>query len=106
MRHRIRLGLRVVARVAAYPDEEFTGAISAINAASAWIPAPSTSKSNFRIRTVKLQPGMFATATVLLSGTEKAVFVSRDAILGAIPVWNRHRYSSSTVGSPTALSFN
>jgi hypothetical protein len=25
---------------------------------------------------------MFATATVLLSGTEKAVFVSRDAILG------------------------
>jgi RND family efflux transporter MFP subunit len=79
---RIRTGQRVVARIAAYPNEEFTGAISAINAAVSVDSRALNVEVQFQNTDGKLHPGMFATATVLLSGTEKAVFVSRDAILG------------------------
>jgi RND family efflux transporter MFP subunit len=79
---RIRSGLKVVARIAAYPNEEFTGAISAINAAVSVDSRALNVEVQFQNTDGKLHPGMFATATVLLSGTEKAVFVSRDAILG------------------------
>jgi multidrug efflux pump subunit AcrA (membrane-fusion protein) len=79
---RIRTGLKVVARIAAYPNEEFTGAISAINAAVSVDSRALNVEVQFQNADGKLHPGMFATATVLLSGTEKAVFVSRDAILG------------------------
>jgi multidrug efflux pump subunit AcrA (membrane-fusion protein) len=79
---RIRTGLHVVARIAAYPNEEFTGAISAINAAVSVDSRALNVEVQFQNPDRKLQPGMFATASVLLSGTEKAVFVSRDAILG------------------------
>jgi multidrug efflux pump subunit AcrA (membrane-fusion protein) len=79
---RIRTGLRVVAHVAAYPNEEFTGVISAINAAVSVDSRSLNVEVQFQNPDGKLHPGMFATASVLLSGTEKAVFVSRDAILG------------------------
>jgi multidrug efflux pump subunit AcrA (membrane-fusion protein) len=79
---RIKTGLRVVARIAAYPNEEFTGAISAINAAVSVDSRALNVEVQFQNPDGKLHPGMFATAFVLLSGTEKAVFVSRDAILG------------------------
>jgi multidrug efflux pump subunit AcrA (membrane-fusion protein) len=79
---RIKTGLRVVARIAAYPNEEFMGAISAINAAVNVESRALNVEVQFQNADGRLHPGMFATASVLLSGTEKAVFVSRDAILG------------------------
>jgi multidrug efflux pump subunit AcrA (membrane-fusion protein) len=79
---RIRTGLRVVARISAYPNEEFMGVIRAINAAVNVDSRALNVEVQFQNSDGKLHPGMFATATVLLSGTEKAVFVSRDAILG------------------------
>jgi membrane fusion protein (multidrug efflux system) len=72
----------VLARVAAYPNEEFTGAISAINAAVNVESRALNVEVQFQNPDGRLHPGMFATATILLAGTEKAVFVSRDAILG------------------------
>jgi len=79
---RVKAGLKVLARIAAYPNDEFTGAISAINAAVNVDSRALNVEVQFQNPDGKLHPGMFATATVLLSGTEKAVFVSRDAILG------------------------
>jgi multidrug efflux pump subunit AcrA (membrane-fusion protein) len=79
---RIRIGQRVIAHVAAYPTEEFSGTIRAINAAVSADSRALNVEVQFQNPDRILQPGMFATANVLLSGTEKAVFVSRDSILG------------------------
>jgi multidrug efflux pump subunit AcrA (membrane-fusion protein) len=77
---RIHLGLRVMARVAAYPAQEFVGEVSAINPAISVDSRSLTVEVRFKNPDLKLQPGMFATATVQLEGTEKAVFVPQDTI--------------------------
>ncbi|HET9131020.1 MAG TPA: hypothetical protein VFO86_08740, partial [Terriglobia bacterium] len=58
------------------------GAIRAINAAVSVDSRALNVEVQFQNSDQKLQPGMFATASVLLSGTEKAVFAPRDSILG------------------------
>ena len=77
---RIRLGLKVAAHVAAYPTQEFTGEVSAINPAISVESRALTVEVRFQNPDLKLQPGMFASATVQLEGMERAVFVSKDAI--------------------------
>lgn len=77
---RIRLGLHVAARVAAYPTQEFIGDVSAINPAISVDSRALTVEVRFKNPDLKLQPGMFASARVQLQGTEKAVFVPKDAI--------------------------
>jgi multidrug efflux pump subunit AcrA (membrane-fusion protein) len=77
---RIRRGLQVVARVAAYPAEDFVGEISAINPAISAESRALTVEVRFQNPRLQLQPGMFATATVQLEGKEKAVFVPQAAI--------------------------
>ena len=77
---RIRRGLQVMARVAAYPAEEFIGEVSAINPAISTDSRTLTVEVRFQNPQLKLQPGMFATATVQLEGKEEAVFVPQAAI--------------------------
>jgi len=77
---RIRRGLQVVARVAAYPTEEFAGEVSAINPAISANSRALTVEVRFQNPHLQLQPGMFATATVQLEGKEKAVFVPQASI--------------------------
>jgi len=77
---RIRRGLQVVAHVAAYPTETFAGEVSAINPAISAESRALTVEVRFQNPHLKLQPGMFATATVQLEGMEKAVFVPVAAI--------------------------
>jgi multidrug efflux pump subunit AcrA (membrane-fusion protein) len=77
---RIHLGLRVTARVAAYPTQGFAGEVSAINPAISVDSRTLTVEVRFKNPDLKLHPGMFATATVQLEGTEKAVFVPQDAV--------------------------
>ncbi|MDP3816942.1 efflux RND transporter periplasmic adaptor subunit [Pseudomonas sp.] len=77
---KLALGERVRLSVAAYPDEQFEGEISAIN------PKVEDSTRNVQVRAMldnpdnKLLPGMFANLQVLLPETPLQVLVPETAI--------------------------
>ena len=77
---RAKIGMTVVANVAAYAGRDFTGKVSAIN------PSVDPSSRIFILEARfpnfegALRPGMFATARVLLPGGEDAVFVPARAV--------------------------
>ena len=78
---RARIGMGVVARVAAYPQREFTGKVTAINASVDPSSRVFIVEARFDNPDAALRPGMFATAGVLLPGGEEAVFVPRSAVM-------------------------
>jgi membrane fusion protein (multidrug efflux system) len=71
----------VVARVSAYPNREFTGKVTAIDASVDPTSRVFIVEARFDNGSSDLRPGMFAKARVLLPGGENAVFVPRSAIL-------------------------
>ena len=75
-----KLGMTVLARVAAYPDRDFTGTVSAVNPSVDPNSRVFILEAKFDNPTGELRPGMFATARVLLPGGENAVFVPRNAV--------------------------
>ena len=76
-----KLGMTVVARVAAYPDREFTGKITAVNPSVDPNSRVFILEAKFDNPKGELRPGMFATARVLLPGGESAIFVPRSAVM-------------------------
>ncbi|MBZ5577095.1 MAG: efflux RND transporter periplasmic adaptor subunit [Acidobacteriia bacterium] len=76
-----RIGMTVVARVAAYPNREFTGRVTAINPSVDPNSRVFTVEARFENAKGELRPGMFATARVLLPGGEDAVFIPRQAVI-------------------------
>ena len=76
-----RIGMTVMARVAAYPNREFTGKITAINPSVDPNSRVFVVEARFDNPGGELRPGMFATARVLLPGGEQAVFIPRQAVL-------------------------
>jgi multidrug efflux pump subunit AcrA (membrane-fusion protein) len=76
-----KLGMTVLARVAAYPDREFTGKITAVNPSVDPNSRVFILEAQFPNPKGELRPGMFATARVLLPGGETAVFVPRTAVV-------------------------
>jgi multidrug efflux pump subunit AcrA (membrane-fusion protein) len=76
-----KLGMTVLARVAAYPDREFTGTVSAVNPSVDPNSRVFVLEARFENPKAELRPGMFATARVLLPGGENAVFVPRNAVV-------------------------
>ena len=78
---RAKIGMPVAARVSAYPDREFTGRVTAINASVDPASRVFIVEARFENGASELRPGMFAKARVLLPGGENAVFVPRGAIL-------------------------
>ena len=76
-----KVGMTVVARVAAYPDRDFTGKITAVNPSVDPNSRVFILEARFDNPTGELRPGMFATARVLLPGGESAVFVPRNAVV-------------------------
>jgi RND family efflux transporter MFP subunit len=76
-----RLGLEVIARVAAYPDRDFTGRVTAINPSVDVNSRVFVVEARFDNPGAVLRPGMFATAKVLLSGGERGVFVPSSAVV-------------------------
>lgn len=76
-----RVGMTVVARVAAYGDREFTGRVTAINPSVDPNSRVFTVEARFDNPKGELRPGMFATARVLLPGGESAVFIPRKAVI-------------------------
>ena len=76
-----KVGMTVVARVAAYPDRDFTGKINAINPSVDPNSRVFILEATFANPKGELRPGMFATARVVLPGGESAVFVPRNAVI-------------------------
>src|SRR5579871_1199389 len=76
-----QIGMTVVARVAAYPNREFTGKVTAINPSVDANSRVFTVEARFENPKRELRPGMFATARVLLPGGENAVYVPRRAVI-------------------------
>jgi membrane fusion protein (multidrug efflux system) len=76
-----KLGMTVLARVAAYPDRDFTGKITAVNPSVDPNSRVFILEARFENPKGELRPGMFATARVLLPGGETAVFVPRNAVV-------------------------
>ena len=76
-----QVGLTVVAHVSAYPDRDFQGTVSAINPAVDPNSRVFVLEARFPNADNALRPGMFATAKVLLTGGEDAVFVPRAAVV-------------------------
>jgi multidrug efflux pump subunit AcrA (membrane-fusion protein) len=78
---RAQLGMPVAARVSAYPDREFHGKVTAIDASVDPNSRVFIVEARFDNGKSELRPGMFATARVLLPGGETAVFVPRNAVV-------------------------
>jgi multidrug efflux pump subunit AcrA (membrane-fusion protein) len=78
---RAGIGMTVVARVSAFPDRDFLGKVSAINPAVDPNSRAFILEARFDNPKAELRPGMFATARVLLPGSEDAVFVPRQAVV-------------------------
>jgi len=77
----VRTGMPVVARVAAYPNREFSGKVTAINPSVDPSSRVFILEARFENPGAALRPGMFATARVLLPGGENAVFIPRRAVI-------------------------
>jgi len=78
---RAQVGMTVLARVAAYPDRDFTGKITAVNPSVDPTARVFIIEARFENPKAELRPGMFSTARVLLPGGETAVYVPRSAVL-------------------------
>lgn len=87
---RVRNGLRVTARVQAYPEREFNGAITAINAAIDPATRAFTVEAAFQNADSALRPGMFTTAGIQQQEGKQVVVVPASAVQ-ADPNTDSHR---------------
>jgi membrane fusion protein (multidrug efflux system) len=84
----------VTARVAAWPNRDFTGRLTAV------VPSVSVNSRTFMAEArfdnpgAELRPGMYATAKVILSDLEKAVFVPAKAVFYDNTTDANHVYSA------------
>ena len=78
---RAKVGMDVVARVAAFPGRDFNGRITAINPSVDPNSRVFILEARFVNAGGELRPGMFSTAKVLLPGGETALFVPRNAVI-------------------------
>jgi RND family efflux transporter MFP subunit len=89
----VKTGMMVTARVAAYPNRDFTGKVHAV------VPSVDSSSRAFMVEAWfanpkgELHPGMFASAKVMLPGTEPAVFVPAKALFYDSTTDANHIYS-------------
>ena len=78
---KVRVGMNVAARIAAFPDRDFTGRVAAINPSVDPNSRVFILEAHFANPKGELRPGMFSTAKILLPGGEQAVFVPRTAVI-------------------------
>jgi len=75
------VGDKVIARVAAFPNREFTSKVIAVNASVDPNSRAFILEAAFENHDAALKPGMFATARIQLPGTAAAVYVPKQAVL-------------------------
>lgn len=76
-----KVGMTVVANVAAYSGRDFTGKVSAVNPSVDPASRVFILEARFPNPDNALRPGMFATARVLLPGGEDAIFIPSSAVI-------------------------
>jgi multidrug efflux pump subunit AcrA (membrane-fusion protein) len=77
---RIHTGLNVTLNVAAYPDQQFSGKVTAMNPAIDPSSRALTVEAEVRNDRNLLRPGMFVTAHILMPDNMDGVFVPRAAV--------------------------
>jgi multidrug resistance efflux pump len=77
----IKVGLKVEASVPGYPGRVFEGRVKAVNPSVESNSRTFTTEVEFRNADRALKPGMFATARVELPGSQRGIFVPRQAVL-------------------------
>lgn len=77
----LKIGMPVVARVAAYGDRDFQGVTAALNPSVNPDSRTFILEARFPNPNGELRPGMFATAHVTLPGTENAIFIPQAAVV-------------------------
>ena len=79
--NRVGVGMRVIAKIENYAAREFEGKITALNPSLDPNSRSLMAEAKFDNPKLELRPGMFATARVILPGTEKAIMAPRAAVL-------------------------
>ena len=88
-----KAGMTVTARVAAYPNRDFIGKVVAV------VPSVDSSSRAFMTEArfdnpkAELRPGMYASARVMLQGSERAIFVPAKAVFYDSTTDANHIYS-------------
>jgi RND family efflux transporter MFP subunit len=77
----VRVGFDVTANVSGYPGRDFRGRVIAVNPAVDPNSRTFAVQATFGNEDLALKPGMFATARVMLPGSQQGIFVPRAAIL-------------------------
>jgi RND family efflux transporter MFP subunit len=77
---RVKGGMSVTARVAAYRDRDFVGKVIAVVPSVDSNSRAFTAEARFDNPKAELQPGMFANAKLMLQNSERAVFVPSKAM--------------------------
>ncbi len=89
----VKSGMGVTARIAAYPNRDFTGKVHAV------VPSVDSNSRAFMVEArfenpkTELRPGMFANAKLMLPGAEQAVFVPAKAVFYDNTTDANHVYS-------------
>jgi RND family efflux transporter MFP subunit len=89
----VKDGMSVTARVAAYPNRDFTGKVSAVVPSVDSNSRAFTAEARFDNPKGELRPGMFANAKLMLQGSERAVFVPLKAVFYDNTTDANHIYS-------------
>ena len=77
----MRVGLAVVANISGFPSRDFRGQVIAVNPSVDPNSRTFAVQASFGNEDLALKPGMFATARVLLPGSQPGIFVPRAAVL-------------------------
>jgi RND family efflux transporter MFP subunit len=89
----VKTGMAVAARVAAYPNRDFTGKVNAV------VPFVDSNSRAFMVEArfenpkAELRPGMFADAKLMLPSAEPAVYVPAKAVFYDVTTDANHVYS-------------
>lgn len=88
-------GMSVTARVAAYPNRDFYGTVTAVVASVDSDARSFMVEARFDNPKTELRPGMFTNAKLMLQGSERAVFVPSKAVFYDNTTDANHVYSIS-----------
>jgi membrane fusion protein (multidrug efflux system) len=77
----LRPGLRVVIRVAAFPDRDFSGALQTVGATVDAASRTASVQARIENNEGLLRPGMFASGRIALASEEAALFVPQAALV-------------------------
>jgi RND family efflux transporter MFP subunit len=89
----VKTAMSVTARVAAYPERDFSGIVTAVVPSIDSNSRAFTAEARFPNPKAELRPGMFANAKMMLQASERAIFVPATAVFYDSTTDANHLYS-------------